>query len=214
MTVLVDNKLEDPLIKSKKAVLNEDQFQWVVVTRGGDLWSEDYHGVSKWMIKKGNMWPIELQKAMTKSGSFAIYGLKQKIKSYHAEWKRCGPNLELINKVLSQSFKKIADGWFYSALEDFNKLNLSNFSATLLNSNPPEPFASCLTFTTDEFQNTPHRDCDFSKLAAGWLVQVNKLTGEINFEDDKQAVKAGEFYFPQQGMKVDFPNVSGICQII
>ncbi|KAI8448528.1 hypothetical protein BY996DRAFT_6497787 [Phakopsora pachyrhizi] len=51
MTVLVDNKLEDPLIKNKKAVLNEDQFQWEVVTRGGDLWSEDYHGVSKWMAQ-------------------------------------------------------------------------------------------------------------------------------------------------------------------
>ncbi|KAI8446906.1 hypothetical protein BY996DRAFT_6479643 [Phakopsora pachyrhizi] len=49
MTVLVDNKLEDPLIKIKKAVLSEDQFQWVGVTRGMIYGQSSYHGVSKWM---------------------------------------------------------------------------------------------------------------------------------------------------------------------
>ncbi|KAI8449803.1 hypothetical protein BY996DRAFT_6470417 [Phakopsora pachyrhizi] len=41
MTVLIDGKLEDPLIKDKKVVADEDQFQRVVFTRRGDLWSED-----------------------------------------------------------------------------------------------------------------------------------------------------------------------------
>ncbi|CAH7684981.1 hypothetical protein BY996DRAFT_6557079 [Phakopsora pachyrhizi] len=49
MTVLVDNKLEDPLIKNKKAVLSEDQFQWVGVTQGMIYGQSSYHGVSKWM---------------------------------------------------------------------------------------------------------------------------------------------------------------------
>ncbi|KAI8453827.1 hypothetical protein BY996DRAFT_6414369 [Phakopsora pachyrhizi] len=51
-----------------------------------------------------------------------------------------------------------------------------NFSATALHNNLPEAFASALTFTTSEFQNTPNCDCDSSYVACGWWMQVDKET--------------------------------------
>ncbi|CAH7674674.1 hypothetical protein PPACK8108_LOCUS9596 [Phakopsora pachyrhizi] len=131
------------------------------------------------------MWPIGWQKAMTKNESLGIYGDGQKIKSYEAEWSRRGPLLEKMNEVLSGSFKHISDGWFLRALEDFNKQGLPSFSAMVLNNNPPEAFASALTFTTSEFQNNPHCDCDALYIACGWWMQVDKQTGKLNTDEKK-----------------------------
>ncbi|KAI8443156.1 hypothetical protein BY996DRAFT_4604285 [Phakopsora pachyrhizi] len=97
-------------------------------------------------------------------------------------------------------------------MDDFNTHQLSSFSATALHNNPPEAFASALTFTTSEFQNTPHCDSDSSYVACGWWMQVDKETGKLN-TNGKKNVMGGEFYFPQQYIKIDFSKVNGICQI-
>ncbi|CAH7684187.1 hypothetical protein PPACK8108_LOCUS18236, partial [Phakopsora pachyrhizi] len=48
----------------------------------------------------------------------------------------------------------------------------------------------------------------------GWWMQVNKKTGEVNMDDNKEVVSGGEFYFPQENVKIDFSKINGICQII
>ncbi|CAH7683249.1 hypothetical protein PPACK8108_LOCUS16681 [Phakopsora pachyrhizi] len=150
-------------------------------------------------IKRGSMWPIGWRKAMTKGESFGIYGTGKKIKSYEAEWNRRGPLLEKMNKVLAGSFKHVADGWFHKTMEDFNEKGLLAFSATLMNKNPPEAFSSALTFTTSEFENTPHLDNDSSYLAVGWWMQVNKKTGEVNMDENKEV----------ENVKIDFSKTNG-----
>ncbi|KAI8460857.1 hypothetical protein BY996DRAFT_6409072 [Phakopsora pachyrhizi] len=70
-------------------------------------------------------------------------------------------------------------------MDDFNTHQLFSFSATALHNNPPEAFASALTFTTSEFQNTPHCDCDSSYVACGWWMQVGKETGKLNTNEKK-----------------------------
>ncbi|KAI8457206.1 hypothetical protein BY996DRAFT_6608900 [Phakopsora pachyrhizi] len=63
-----------------------------------------------------------------------------------------------------------------------------------------DTFSSALTFTTSEFENTPHIDNDSSHIAAGWWMQVNKKTEEGIMDENKEVVSGGEFYFPQENV--------------
>ncbi|KAI8450529.1 hypothetical protein BY996DRAFT_7374221 [Phakopsora pachyrhizi] len=158
----------------------------------------------------GSMWPIGWRKAMTKGESFGIYGTGKKIKSYEAEWNRRGPLLEKMNMVLAGSFKHVADGWFHKTMEDFNEKGLPAFSATLMNNNPPEAFSSALTFTTSKFENTPHIDNDSSYLAAGWWMQVDKKTGEVNMDENKEVVTGGGIGYELPGGQKTYNSIQKV----
>ncbi|CAH7689482.1 hypothetical protein BY996DRAFT_6461259 [Phakopsora pachyrhizi] len=106
--------------------------------------------------------------------------------------------------VLAGSFKYVADGWFHISMREFNEKGPTAFFATLMNNNPPEAFSSALTFTTSEFKNTPHIDNDSSYIAEGWWIKVNKKTGEVNMDENKEV----------ENIKIDFSKGNRICQII
>ncbi|CAH7674858.1 hypothetical protein PPACK8108_LOCUS9788 [Phakopsora pachyrhizi] len=148
MTVLVDEQVRKPTNEKQGGVLNEDQSQGV----------EDTSGV----ICVDGL--VVSQEARTDRLDYDL-----------SKWEpEEGPLLEKMNEVLSGSLKNVSDRWFLCALEEFNNDGLPSFSATVLNNNHPEAFASALTFTTSEFQNTPHCDCDSSYICCGWWIQVDK----------------------------------------
>ncbi|KAI8447140.1 hypothetical protein BY996DRAFT_6521747 [Phakopsora pachyrhizi] len=69
-----------------------------------------------------------------------------------------------MNKVLDGSYQYVT--------------GLPEFSATIFKNHPPEAFFSAFTFTSSKFENTPHVDNDSFHVTTGWLIHVNKVTGE------------------------------------
>ncbi|MBW0539610.1 hypothetical protein O181_079325 [Austropuccinia psidii MF-1] len=104
---------------------------------------------------------IGWRKCSTKNEQFGLYGSVRKIENATDEWWNQGCNLSSVGCILSQSLQSFEDNLFQKIENCYNSLGVPSFAQVNHEGNIPTnqgacKFSSALTFTLNEFKNSPH----------------------------------------------------------
>jgi hypothetical protein len=164
----------------------------------------------------GNMFAIGWRKAMVAFQLFGRYRNKAAIANAPEVYDNLMRQSHKISGMLGRFFKRLANVAFADNQELMKKYGIPSIGH--LSFGKPINDDDCapnLTFTTNRFFNSPHRDPDdLSEFAFGMFIPVNRTDFASGGITNPSALSGGQFVFPDYRVGIDFSKHNGFVKLV